>query len=423
MYIINAGVQFMISKISFKNFKTFTERTSISFVATPIKRFLCNTTDMPNKKILKTIGIYGPNNTGKTCAILAIANLANIMLGRPHENLSNSFIDDDVIEYEVEYYIDKQFYRYYVQYDCKNNKYIQEQLLSLTTQESNPSVISEKVLIKRDQDGITISGSRQSKDLAVLLANNNPIIMTVRFSEGSLLDIAKKHYIEFANSIVPLRMDLSIDPSKTIELFRTDEKAAKFIKEFVKNCDLHIEDFSWDDNFRTDVDISDKLPGMQINNELKFTSRHYGHYVPSFIFDSVGTKKLIAISGYIYDAIKNGKLLLIDEIDSSLHHIITKALVAMFNNSLNELSQLVFTTHDVLLLDLKHLMRKDQIYLTDIDDNKNASIVIRLSDISSKEENGIRGDEDIVDYYLKGRFGAIPSPDLFDALVEATTND
>lgn len=410
----------MISRISFKNFKTFTDTADISFMATPIKRFLCNTIEISNKRVLKTIGIYGPNNTGKTCAILAIANLANIMLGKSHEDLTNSFDDNDVVEYKVEYYVEDRFYSYEVQYDCKNNQYIKEQLLALTTQVSNPSVVSTKHLLERDKDDISISGIKQSKDLTTLLSNNNPLIMTIRFNEGTDLAIAKQDYIQFANSIILLRMDYKIDSSKTIELFRTDPQAAKFIKEFVKNCDLHIEDFSWDENYSSDVDISDKLHGKDLNNELKFTSKHHGHIVPSFIFDSMGTQKIIAISGYVYDAIKNEKTLLIDEIDSSLHHIVTRALVSMFNNSLNTRSQLVFTTHDVLLLDLKRLMRKDQIYLTDIDGKTNESVIIHLSNITSKEENGIRGDEDVISHYLKGRFGAIPSPDLFDALVEVT---
>lgn len=413
----------MISRLSFKNFKTFSNKTTLSFVATPIKRFLCNSVEVPNKRLLKTIGIYGPNNTGKTCSVLAIANLVNVMLGRPHEDLSNSFNDDSVVEYEVEYYIEDRFYRYFVQYDCKSNQYIKEALLLLTTQASNPSVVSEKHLLERDGNEISISGIKQSKDLTVLLSNNNPLIMTIRFSDGSELDIAKKDYLSFANSIILLRMDRGIDASKTVELFRTNPKAASFIKEFVKNCDLHIEDFTWNEDFTSDVDISNLLSGKELKNELKFTSKHHGHTVPSFLFDSVGTIKLVTISGYIFDAIQNGKILLIDEIDSSLHHIITRSLVSMFNNSLNNKAQLVFTTHDVLLLDLKHLMRKDQIYLTDIDGATNESYIFHLSDKSSKEEDGLRGDEDIVEHYLKGRFGAIPSPDLFNALLEATNNE
>ena len=110
--------------------------------------------------------------------------------------------------------------------------------------------------------------------------------------------------------------------------------------------------------------------------------------------------------------------MLIDELDSSLHHIIIRAIIALFNNELNKKTQLVFTTHDAMTMDLRRLFRKDQIYLTDIN-KKGENTIIHLSkDFTSRGENGVRGDEDVVDYYLKGRFGAIPTPDLFDSLYE-----
>ena len=74
-------------------------------------------------------------------------------------------------------------------------------------------------------------------------------------------------------------------------------------------------------------------------------------------------------------------------------------------------------------MDLTNLLRKDQIYLVDFDNETGFSKMIHLSDISSRDENGIRGDEDIRDYYMKGRYGAIPTPNLFDALLEALNDD
>ena len=159
-----------------------------------------------------------------------------------------------------------------------------------------------------------------------------------------------------------------------------------------------------------------------VKESLKFFSKHNGYRVPSIFFDSVGTLKLVALSGYIYEALIKGKTLIIDEIDSSLHHILTKSIVAMFNNMLNKEAQLVFTTHDALLLDLKNMFRKDQIYLVDIK-NSYSSKITRLSEFISRDSNGIRGDENIIEYYLKGQFGSIPTPDLFSSLEEVASNE
>ena len=93
----------------------------------------------------------------------------------------------------------------------------------------------------------------------------------------------------------------------------------------------------------------------------------------------------------------------------------------MFNNDLNKDSQLIFSTHDLLLMDLKHVFRKDQIFLTDIRDDE--SIVVPLTSFPSNTENGIRGNEDIIEHYTKGKFGCVPTADLFASLLGVYENE
>ena len=156
---------------------------------------------------------------------------------------------------------------------------------------------------------------------------------------------------------------------------------------------------------------------------LKIWSKHHNHTVPSVLFDPIGTRKLISLAGYIYESIVNGGVLVIDQLDSSLHHVILRAIIALYNNDLNKKAQLIFTTHDALTMDLRRLFRKDQIYLTDIDENGNNKLIHLSEEFTSRDENGIRGNEDIVDYYLKGRFGGVPTPDLFESISEVLSDD
>lgn len=414
----------MITSIKFKNYKTFYKEVSINFVANEqIKRFLCNASNTNNLNILKTIGIYGPNNTGKTCLILALRNLKALMLNEPHEDLSNSFKDDSKTSYEVEYIMNETMYRYIVEYDNSNKTYITEELYKISIAPSNKSQKSIRSILKRKNNklSLTIDDDQALKAFDIQVSEQIPILMALNFSSKSPLGKAKRDYIDFAHSINMIRMDSNdmIDKDlTTFNLMKNDAKAAAFIKEFVRNCDLHIDDFGLDENMESDIDISKEVFNPNIKKEsFSFYSKHHGYRIPSFIFDSVGTRKIIVMSGFIYDAIKNGKLLLIDEIDSSLHHIITRAIVSMFNNDLNKKAQLVFTTHDLLLMDLQYLFRKDQLYLTDIRDDE--SVLIPLTSFSSHDENGIRGNEDIIQHYIQGKFGGIPTTNLFDSLEEA----
>lgn len=415
----------MICKLTLENYKVFANRVDLDFYANGnIKRFDYNYETIQSRDVLKTIGFYGPNNTGKTCLLLSLASLRALMLNEPHENLTNAFANKgDVTSFSVEYCINGRFYLYSVSYNNRNRQYEKESLILKSY--SADSATSEKIF-ERSKDKLNWNGmgnAFKKANVLSIFSPSFPFMLLFNDEQNKVMSLAKKDYFDFADSILLLRMDGPLDIGKTINLMQTDKKARFFVKEFVKNCDLHIADFGFDENIISDADINYKLQEV-INNPsfdketLKFYSKHNGYRVPSILFDSVGTLKLVALSGYIYDALRNGKTLIVDEISSSLHHIVTKSIVAMFSNMLNKKAQLIFTTHDVLLLDLKELFRKDQIWLVDVL-GSSSSKVTRLSSFTSRSENGIRGDEDITEYYLKGQFGSIPSPDLFSSLLMA----
>lgn len=419
----------MICKFSVENFKAFAKKVELDFFANGnIKRLDYNYVNVGEKNILKTAGFYGSNNTGKTCILLSLISLRALMLNEIHNSFENSFAGiGDVTTFDVEYYINDRYYNYSVSYNNKTKKYEKEKLIK---KEYNGSSSTSTLIFERSDAKLTwagISPQLKKQNVAKLFSFSFPFMILFDDPDNAIIDQAKNDYKQFAESLIFLKMDSPIDISKTISLMQNDSKATKFIREFVKNCDLHISDFGFDDNVISDTNIEEELNKIAnnpsfIKETLKFYSKHNGYRVPSVFFDSVGTQKLIALSGYIYESLSQGKILIVDEIDSSLHHILTKAIVAMFNNILNKKAQLLFTTHDVLLLDLKNMFRKDQIWLVDVLDESSSKIT-RLSEFTSRSENGIRGDEDITDYYLKGQFGSIPTPDLFASLEEVVSDE
>ena len=118
--------------------------------------------------------------------------------------------------------------------------------------------------------------------------------------------------------------------------------------------------------------------------------------------------------------LEKGKTLVVDELDSSLHFRITRAIVALFNNELNTKAQLVFTLHDISLLDCKTLFRKDQIWFAAKDSGE--AELYSLDEFSAQD--GTRADtSDIAEQYRKGMFGAIPDPDLIGILLGKKRNE
>lgn len=119
--------------------------------------------------------------------------------------------------------------------------------------------------------------------------------------------------------------------------------------------------------------------------------------------ESKGTQMLFSYAPIFQTALKQGKTIIIDEIDSGLHPVLVQYLIQLFNNpKINTKgAQLIFNTHDINLLDLD-LFRRDQIYFVE-KDNQNG-----ISDLYSLDEFAPRKTDNIQKKYLQGRYGAIP---------------
>jgi AAA15 family ATPase/GTPase len=109
------------------------------------------------------------------------------------------------------------------------------------------------------------------------------------------------------------------------------------------------------------------------------------------------------------DTLKNGKVLIVDELDARLHPLISLAIVELFNS--NETNpnnaQLIFMTHDTNLLSNK-LFRRDQIWFTE-KNRYGATDLYSLVEYKVRNDNSkVRNDKSFESDYIKGRYGAIP---------------
>ncbi|SCY89786.1 ATP-binding protein [Rhizobium sp. NFACC06-2] len=160
-----------------------------------------------------------------------------------------------------------------------------------------------------------------------------------------------------------------------------------------------------------------KQPGRQFHinlgtgvPEVKDTEidiPQFGHLALGEVYEfeygeeSAGTQILFSLSGPILDILQRGRLLIVDELDRSLHPLLVQKIVEMFNNpELNSKgAQLIFTTHDVSLLDGK--LRRDQIWFAEKD-------AAQVSHLFPLLEFSPRKGEALEKGYLGGRYGGIP---------------
>lgn len=118
--------------------------------------------------------------------------------------------------------------------------------------------------------------------------------------------------------------------------------------------------------------------------------------------ESDGTQRLFSLAGPLFEIMRDGRLLCVDELDRSLHPLLVRQLVDMFHNPLINTggAQLIFTTHDTSLLNAE-ILRRDQYWFTEKTADQDSQL-FPLTDFS------VRKDEAFERGYLTGRYGAIP---------------
>lgn len=191
-----------------------------------------------------------------------------------------------------------------------------------------------------------------------------------------------------------------------------DPDQKKFVLNFLKNADIGIQDLETIDfsnenlpeNIEEDVAKNLKDRKFLLSHRTRYDKnlKKDGNAAFSFLSqESEGTRKMFEISPFIYNSLKNGTVIIIDEFDSRFHPLLTKKIVELFNSYQNSNSQLIFTTHDTNLLS-SELLRRDQIDFVE-KDKYGASHLYTLVEIK-----GIRNNASFEKDYIQGKYGAIP---------------
>jgi AAA15 family ATPase/GTPase len=121
-----------------------------------------------------------------------------------------------------------------------------------------------------------------------------------------------------------------------------------------------------------------------------------------FSDESSGTQVLFRTAGAWLNVFDNGEVLLFDEIDTSLHPLLTRFLIQRFHSSISNPNnaQILFTTHNTSHLDQRYF-RRDQIWFVEKDQD-GASRLYPLTEFRP------RSDEKLESWYMRGRYGALP---------------
>lgn len=135
--------------------------------------------------------------------------------------------------------------------------------------------------------------------------------------------------------------------------------------------------------------------------------------------ESVGTMRLISIMPVIISALRKGAVLVMDELDASLHLMIVMNLISIFHNDgVNKNgAQIIFNTHNPIYLN-HSLLRRDEIKFVERDKETKSSSLYALSDFRANGEASVRKTSDYMKNYFISRYGAIEDIDFTDIIAE-----
>jgi len=422
----------MLVQFSVRNFKSFKEKAIISLIASNYDKETREADNIEfispfNIRLVKSAVIYGANASGKSKFIEALMFMRFFAINSSKDSQKGDLIEvepfrlqidseHDSSEFEVIFIYRKEMFRY--GFEVTKNKIIAEWLYH------RPKT-KEVELFYREEQKFEIHERNFSKGNTLIkedLIRENALMLSVaaQFNDknsGKVLDWFKG---------LKTISGLTEDSYQGFTMGKIKDPIQKErIIELLKAADLGIQDISLESlditNLPKDLpkEIKETIikrvkegKNTEFVSDILTTHRKYdinSNHIEDVNFsledeESSGTKKFFALTGPVLDAIENGYILIVDELDSKLHPNLVCKIVSLFNSKDTNQSnaQLIFNTHDTNLLS-SGLFRRDQIWFTE-KDRYGASKLYSLADFKSE----VRKNENFEENYVRGKYGAVP---------------
>lgn len=425
----------MIVDFSVQNFRSIKDLQTISFVATGLKSPEdCIYVDSNNvetecsTRLLKTVGIYGANGSGKSNVVRALEYFIQAIRMEPSPNSNLSFLcdpflyqdnpDDEPSYFQITLIIKEKKYRY--GFTIKRNKnYNGEEAASKELIESEwlfgqKEVNMVKLFTRKDMQLTDDTRVEQDKVPPIPYAHSLYLIHEAAFVSDGASVIVRSYFKNWTLS--NLRDSYDTFRWNTVHFLEKENgtlRALKLLEAFnLKYDDIIIErDGKESSRMVTHDKIFLKKNYLTSDNELRSIMLNLAKN------ESAGTQKLFDLVGVLLRGLKfnMGAFIVLDEVDSNFHPALLVKIISLFNNPEmnNSHMQLLFTSHDTNLMS-PAIMRRDQFYFTEKRDDSSTRLY-SLADLK-----GIRNDADFARQYLSGYYGALP---VFEEYLDTTQTE
>lgn len=377
----------MVLEIRLSNMFSFRDEVTLDLQAAKIqtkkaRELEGNLFSVDGEQMLKSVALFGANASGKSNVIKAIRACVNMVRSSHNYNVDTKFA---ISPFKFEDYANKPS-SFYIRFLLNGVEYeysfsfIHDEIITETLYYYPNG--RKSLIFNRDE-----SRGTEKKDIYEFKTvikrpfdvADNTSKKTLYISRASQMDreIAQKIFLFFCNDIVLDYQVANIDSLDHIFKERKEQ-----MLEVLRTADSDIIDFKIQNNAITTFHRTNPSVAFDFETE-----------------ESEGTKTLFRMMVRMIGIIHDGKMLLVDEIDNSLHTQLVEFVIGMFNHS--DHAQLIYTTHNTHLLNTD-FQRRDQVYFVNKRED-GSSDLYSLFDFKD-----FRDTLDMEKAYLQGRFDAIP---------------
>ncbi len=397
----------MILKIEFENFFSIRDRVRIDFQAANIRTEAArelghNVMYWKDVPILKVVGLFGPNASGKS-NIMKTINFCCRMILDSHLYNEGTLLSFEPFKFEgwqdrsskflINFVHDNIEYEY--AFELTKDKIISESLYHY------PYGRKAKVFVRKEGNNYTFGTGVITKPMDVVLNTGDKNLFLSRASSMNR-QIAQRLYRYFLNQFL-----LGLVNVNEVSVLSNFTAYKKVILKALEICDTDI----------TDIEVrKEQVPtplpttgqehfSFNLVDVLRFKTIHKNQKDVMFDLDmeeSNGTRKLFQILLRLLDVVKNKKGIMLDEFDLGLHTRLADFILDLIHAS--EGSQLLFSSHNTNLIDVKRLRRDQIVFVNKTEEG--ATEVYSLYDFKDFREN-----MDAEKGYMQGRFDAVPYVD------------
>lgn len=389
------------------------------------------------ERVLRTAAVFGANAAGKSnlfkaigAAILLVRTSNMRQVGEPLLPIVPFLFSEETKDAPsaFEFVFLAAGIKYVYGFSATRQRIMTEYLYRYNTAHSTrPATIFERDVQENEEYHFTNAAYR--KELGPIVARNteNKLFLATATAWNS-----KTTAVPFAwfQKIDTVRLsqdgDYNMMLPRIVPLLQADEDHSlkDFICQMLHEADINIQDYSFESKDMSGAEFLQQLPS-QLAEMLPPNIKQSRHTSVDFKFlhhvdgvdsrqgdntfalglqdESDGTVNLFMMSPMLKQAFEEGRILCIDEFDSSLHPLLVLYLIGLFHNpEVNKKNaQLILSSHTTDLLSSR-VMRRDQIYFVEKDRSTGASELYSLDEFELGESKDIRKA------YLLGRYGAVP---------------